>query len=345
MTTADEPPFGRAINMNAILQQVKQWGLSVKLVATTFPFYRFSNLHSAAMDGNLAEIKKLLALCHNPNEVDNFFVTALHLAAAWGQVEAASLLLKEGANINAQNVVGDYPLHSAVDSIQSIKLLIKAGADVNAKNYSGQTILHLAANGGKPAIVKVLIESAANINMQDAEKNTPLHYAIENKSGEIVKTLLNANADLQIENERNQTPLLLAVEYDNPFIIRLIVEAGADPNHKNSFKVTPLQMAISRGSSVETLSTLLKAGAKINDADEDGNTPLHDAVVKLGKQSKVLEVITTLLKAGADVHAKNSRGNTPLLRAKKYLTGERQSEDRMNRFIAIEKLLHQYGAK
>lgn len=345
MTTADQPPFGRAISMGAILEQVKQWGFSVKLVATTFPSYRFSNLHIAAMNGDLAEMKKLLALCNNPNQVDNFFVTALHLAAAYGQVEAMSLLLKEGANINARNVVGDYPLHAAVDTIQSVKLLIKAGAGVNAKNNRGQTILHLAADGGKPEIVKFLIESGADINIQDAEKNTPLHNAIESKSGEIVKTLLKAKPNLQLENASNQTPLLLAVERDNLPVMSLILAAGADPNHKNSFKVTPLQMAVSRGSSLEILNTLLKAGAKVNDPDEDGNTPLHDAVVKLDKLSKVLEVITTLLKAGADLEAKNSKGNTPLLRARKYLTEEPQSEDKQNRFVAIERLLHQYGAK
>jgi ankyrin repeat protein len=345
MTTADEPPFGRAINMDAILQQVKQWGFSVRLVPTTFPFYRSSSLHNAVMDGDLPEIKKLLALCNNPNQVDNFFVTALHLAAAHGQIDAMSLLLKEGANINAQNVAGDYPLHSAVDTISSIKLLVKAGAVVNAKNNTGQTVLHLAADGGKAEIVKFLIESGADINMQDSEKNTPLHYAIENESGEIVKTLLKAKANPQIENERNQTSLLLAVENGNLPIIRLVLEGGADPNHKNSFKVSPLQMAVSRGTHVEILTTLLKAGAKINDADEDGNTPLHDAVVKRYEPSKVLGIITTLLKAGADVHAKNSKGNTPLLRAKKYLTEESKSEDTMNRFIAIERLLLQYGAK
>jgi ankyrin repeat protein len=345
MMTADEPPFGRAITMDAILQQVMRWGFSVRLDPTTFPFYRFSSLHNAAMDGNLPEMKKLLALCNNPNQVDNFFVTALHLAAAHGKVEAMSLLLNEGANINAQNVVGDYPLHSAVDNIPSIKLLVKAGAVVNAKNNRGQTILHLAADGEKPEVVKFLIESGADINIQDSEKNTPLHYAIENESGEIVKTLLKANANLQIENGRNQTPLLLAVENDNLSIARLILESGADPNHKNSYKVTPLQMAVSRGSQLEILNALLKAGAKVNDSDEDGNTPLHDAVVKLYEPSKVHEVMAVLLKAGADVNAKNSKGNTPLLRAKKYLTEESQSQDRKDRFIAIERLLRQYGAK
>src|SRR5262249_29505687 len=98
MIIADQPPFGRAITLESVLQQVKQWGYAARLVTYYPPSPGPSPLHVAAMNGNLVDIKNLLAQCNNPNEVDDYYVTPLHLAAAWGKIEAMSSLLKAGAN-------------------------------------------------------------------------------------------------------------------------------------------------------------------------------------------------------------------------------------------------------
>jgi len=345
MITADQPPFGRAINFDVILQQVKQWGYPTRLITYYPPDPGPSSLQLAAMNGNLTEIKNLLAQCDNPNEVDEFYVTPLHLAAAWGRTEAMSLLLKAGANLNAQNIEGDFPLHSAIDSVNSVKFLLNAGANINAKNYRGETALHIAIDKGVAETALFLIQAGADVNLQDNEKNTALHYAVSNKNGSIVKALLKAKANIALENLRNETPLWLAVESENIEIINLLVEAGANVNHVNSFNVSALQIAVQWCKNVETLKALMKAGGNLNIRDEDGNTLLHLAVIRKGDLRTLLEIITALLKAGADVNAKNSQGNTPLLRAKHYLTGDVETAENSERFKAIESLLRQYGGK
>jgi ankyrin repeat protein len=345
MIIADQPPFGRAINLDAVLQQVKQWGYPVRLAAYYPPGPGPSPLHIAAMNGDLSKIKNLLAQCNNPNEVDEFYVTPLHLAAAWGKIDAMSLLLKAGASLNVQNIEGDFPLHSAVDSIRSVKFLCNAGANINAKNYAGKTALHKAADDNKQETVLFLIYAGADVNMQDNEKNTALHYAVSNGNIVIVKALFNAKANISLENLRNETPLWLAVEYESVEIINLLVEAGANVNNINSFNVSALQIAVPQCKNIETLRALLKSGANVNVRDENGNTPLHVAVLRRGELSTLLEIITALLKGGADVNAKNSQGNTPLLRAKHYLTGDGETVESSERFKAIESLLRQYGGK
>ncbi|HMI62733.1 MAG TPA: ankyrin repeat domain-containing protein, partial [Puia sp.] len=89
--------------------------------------------------------------------------------------------------------------------------------------------------------------------------------------------------------------------------------------------------------------------------DEEGNTPLHKAVY-CGRDYHAdpikdqVEAISLLLKAGADVNAVNGNGNTPLAGARKLYTdpahgSEKDKEDYLNRFKAIEGLLRSRGAK
>ena len=77
--------------------------------------------------------------------------TPLHWAARFGQSQVAELLIAEGADVNAKNVVGQTPLHWAAMAghKEIIELLIAAGAEVNAKTKRGDTPLDLAEDDPK----------------------------------------------------------------------------------------------------------------------------------------------------------------------------------------------------
>lgn len=108
--------------------------------------------------------------------------TALHLAAFFGQEDAARILLERGAEANL------------VARHESIHV----------------TPLHSAAAGGHPAIVKLLLEHGADPNAAQDGGFTPLHSAAGNDDRESVEALLEAGADPSLANDDGRTPADLA---------------------------------------------------------------------------------------------------------------------------------------
>ena len=67
--------------------------------------------------------------------------TALHWMAYLGDDKGVKLLATHGADLNAQDVEGNTPLHDAVSSKQAaaVRALLACGANAAIKNRAGQT--------------------------------------------------------------------------------------------------------------------------------------------------------------------------------------------------------------
>jgi ankyrin repeat protein len=90
--------------------------------------------------------------------------TPLFLAAKFGKIEIAKLLLAEGAGIN--DVAGEWdqtPLHIAIEfsNIEMVKYLLENGADLNIGDKSGwtphETVSYTDKNANK--IIELLINT------------------------------------------------------------------------------------------------------------------------------------------------------------------------------------------
>lgn len=68
-------------------------------------------LHVAAIEGEVDDVKKLLASGSDVNEKDGQGYTALHYACGEGERRCAEALLEKGANVNAINAVCVYCTH------------------------------------------------------------------------------------------------------------------------------------------------------------------------------------------------------------------------------------------
>jgi ankyrin repeat protein len=108
--------------------------------------------------------------------------TALHIAAAEGQIETATVLLKRDAPVNRMNQGKATPLHlaTATGHLEMAVLLIGYNADVNARDSEGRTPLAVAADARQLEIVKVLIAANADVNQADKAGRTPMAIAEAN---------------------------------------------------------------------------------------------------------------------------------------------------------------------
>jgi hypothetical protein len=93
-------------------------------------------LHSAARNGDVREIRRLLRAGTDVDERDDSGNRPLHYA---GNPEVVDLFYENGANVNAAGLQGNTPLFMALVALrlEVVKQLIRNGADVNRTNNAG----------------------------------------------------------------------------------------------------------------------------------------------------------------------------------------------------------------
>ena len=142
--------------------------------ATEKPVPSGINVWKAAGQGNIQAIKQHVAAGTDLNANEPAMGgTPLISAAAFGQTEAAKLLIEEGANVNLKNNDGATPLFVAAffGHTEIVKLFLERGADASAKNKKGETPLDVVTREWNDELVGIYrwIEGALKIKL-DLEK-------------------------------------------------------------------------------------------------------------------------------------------------------------------------------
>ncbi len=119
----------------------------------------------------------------------------LRKACIYGAPKIAFILIKEEANVNYIDEIGNIPLHWAVSmkEVKVAKLLIREGANVNQKNCLGWTPLYYVLETGDVSLAKLFIEVGANIDSKDKNNRNVLEVGIWNN---------NLKSSLSGDNER-----------------------------------------------------------------------------------------------------------------------------------------------
>ena len=143
------------------------------------------DVFDAAAIGNVQVVRTLLST--DRASVDDRGpdgLTALHLAASFGQMEVARLLLGRGADPNAValNESRVTPLQSAVAAKHrdTASLLLALGASPNVVQRGGWTPLHTAARDGDEAIVDMLLLRGADPTRTGDDGKTAIDLALDN---------------------------------------------------------------------------------------------------------------------------------------------------------------------
>ena len=178
-------------------------------------------------------------------------------------------------------------------------VLSKQGVDPNVVfgNQVRLAPLHSAASNGHLLVVEYLIAKRCDPRCRDSMGNTPMHYAAGNGHLTVVKYFKQQqNCDLNTTNSEGQMAIHLASFFGKIDVVQYLVEeCSIDLMNEDKLKDG---------------STPLVAAAMPQ--DNDGNTPLHFAVV--GAQLEIVKFyINNLINyLGLDPNTPNNNGATPL---------------------------------
>ena len=238
----------------------------------------------------------------NANLKDDYGDTPLHWASTPKEniatTTALRLLLSTGASLDARNIYGMTPLHSAckANSLEAISVLLSAGADIIALSEDGSAPLHFVGPQVNIQTVELLLSYGANGMARNLESSTPLHRFARFGRLDAVRLLVSAGADVMARNDAGQTPLHRANWNTTTFLI----DAGSEVDARDNRGRTPLHFSaafVKEG--FKTSKSLLDRGASVSPRDENGSTPLMIAA----QFSDSEEVLKLLLDSGADIMA------------------------------------------
>jgi truncated hemoglobin YjbI len=122
--------------------------------------------------------------------------TLLHLAAGEGCLPMVELLLRHGADPNAEDGYGHPPLYYVGNSCRResgaevVRVLARGGADVNQRDRVKRCApLHMAARRGNVRVAAALLECGADPAIPDIAGVTPLQRAINCRKPAVAELL------------------------------------------------------------------------------------------------------------------------------------------------------------
>lgn len=179
---------------------------------------------------------------------------------------------------------GKTALHHACTAkdINLIKYLVKNGVDINKQDMHGRTVLHQSARNIE--MVKCFIECDIDVNIQDSTGLTGLHYACSWWNAEIVELLIKNGADVNITDKYNRTCLHHACLGENLLIFKYLIDSGVDINHQDIYGRTVLHQLCLSGT-IDMIKYIVKSGANLNIVDNCG----HSALYIVCRQNKKIE--------------------------------------------------------
>ena len=242
-------------------------------------------LHVAAYLGLTSWVKHLLERGEELNGLSDGYSALQAAACSGGPLATMELLLKAGADVNAENGTNCNAFHQWMIrgevTVEGVQMLLDHGADPritsSREHYNG--LQYFSTRGEDPAVLELLLAHGADINAlhpEDGWKLPALHV------------------------------LLMRREVPGP-LLEAFVKNNADTNSENAASARPLQMVCTNGQ-LENLKILLQSKVlEIDDPDLHGTTAVHEAAF-----SGFNKCVSVLLEHGADPDVPDKLNRTAL---------------------------------
>lgn len=231
----------------------------------------------------------------------NFSITHVLRAAVYGIMLLAPAMVSAQVAPSAAEVARYSGLHAAAHKgdIAELERLIAAKKDLNARDPYGRTPLHVATYAGKVEAIRALAKAGANPGLLEKDRYDAVTIASVANNEDALRALLAAGASAKLTTSRyDGTALIAAAHLGHHGVVKQLIAAGAPLDHVNNLHWTALIESIVLGDGgprhVETLRALVSAGANLQLADRNGNTPL-----RLAKTRGYRAMAEILEKAGA----------------------------------------------
>ncbi|XP_025898764.1 ankyrin-3 isoform X4 [Nothoprocta perdicaria] len=234
--------------------------------------------------------------------------TPLHIAAHYGNINVATLLLNRGAAVDftARNDITPLHVASKRGNANMVKLLLDRGAKIDAKTRDGLTPLHCGARSGHEQVVEMLLDRGAPILSKTKNGLSPLHMATQGDHLNCVQLLIQHNVPVDDVTNDYLTALHVAAHCGHYKVAKVLLDKKANPNAKALNGFTPLHIACKKNR-IKVMELLLKHGASIQAVTESGLTPIHVAAF-MGH----VNIVSQLMHHGASPNTTNVRGETAL---------------------------------
>ncbi|XP_074856249.1 ankyrin-3 isoform X5 [Carettochelys insculpta] len=298
------------------LQQGHDQVVSLLLENDTKGKVRLPALHIAARKDDTKAAALLLQNDHNADVESKMMVnrttesgfTPLHIAAHYGNINVATLLLNRGAAVDftARNDITPLHVASKRGNANMVKLLLDRGAKIDAKTRDGLTPLHCGARSGHEQVVKMLLDRGAPILSKTKNGLSPLHMATQGDHLNCVQLLIQHNVPVDDVTNDYLTALHVAAHCGHFKVAKVLLDEKANPNAKALNGFTPLHIACKKNR-IKVMELLLKHGASIQAVTESGLTPIHVAAF-MGH----VNIVSQLMHHGASPNTTNVRGETAL---------------------------------
>ncbi|XP_033004785.1 ankyrin-3 isoform X38 [Lacerta agilis] len=298
------------------LQQGHDQVVSLLLENDTKGKVRLPALHIAARKDDTKAAALLLQNDHNADVESKMMVnrttesgfTPLHIAAHYGNINVATLLLNRGAAVDftARNDITPLHVASKRGNTNMVKLLLDRGAKIDAKTRDGLTPLHCGARSGHEQVVRMLLDRGAPILSKTKNGLSPLHMATQGDHLNCVQLLIEHNVPVDDVTNDYLTALHVAAHCGHYKVAKVLLDKKANPNAKALNGFTPLHIACKKNR-IKVMELLLKHGASIQAVTESGLTPIHVAAF-MGH----VNIVSQLMHHGASPNTTNVRGETAL---------------------------------
>lgn len=279
-------------------------------------------------------IKQPIDLEVSDNTNQRLIDHGLQVAAYHGFANIVKLLIDLGAQVNAQDALGNTPLIYAMmgnfndipeshNYKMTIQLLLDSGTQTTIENKAGERAFFVASDREK---VKTLIQHPAyELNPEYTDSDLAIALTDENPIERYDIDLLLAqgaevNAPVKgihkfLTGHAGYTPLMLVFccTVHASGVAELLLDFKAQVNVKNSTGATVLMLAAALADMPLSLTLLIEHGAAVNMQDQNGWSALMYAA-----QAGNIKNIHALLGNKADPKLKNKQGETVLTLLEKY---------------------------